>query len=164
MQDFVVKASAMQSEHVKTLEASLKETREREQKVLEAMQDLRAYNEQLIVHIRKLEARVYELENPKSRRHEDQSWVDKIAVIIGRTGRPMRSRELMRELEALDKDAEMALLADPGKSLSVALSRGVEGGRLKMFKTPGTRGAYYALSKWVDKNGNLSKAMRDEMW
>ena len=154
----------MQSEHVKSLEASLKATREREQKALETAQDLQAYNELLIARIRKLESRVHELENPKGTKHEDQSWVDKIAVIIGRSGRPMRSREIMRELEAMDKDAEMALLSDPNKSLSVALSRGVEGGRLKMFKTPGTRGAYYALSKWVDKNGNLSKAMRDEMW
>lgn len=154
----------MQSEHVKSLEAALKATREREEGALALAQKLQDYNEQLILRVRRLEARVHELENPKGRRHEDQSWVDKIAQIIGRTGRPMRSREIMRELEAMDKDAEMALLADQNKSLSVALSRGVEAGRLKMFKNPGTRGGYYALSKWVDKNGNLSKAMRDEMW
>ena len=154
----------MQSEYVKSLEASLKATREREEKALETAQDLQAYNELLIARVRKLEARVNELENPKARRHEDQSWVDKVAQIIGRTGRPMRSREIMRELQTMDRDAEMEVLADPNKSLSVALSRGVEAGRLKMFKMPGTRGGYYALSKWVDKNGNLSKAMRDEMW
>ena len=154
----------MQSAYVKSLEASLKATREREEKALEAVQDLQAYNELLVARVRKLEARVHELENPKARRHEDQSWVDKVAQIIGRTGRPMRSREIMRELQTMDRDADLEALADPNKSLSVALSRGVEAGRLKMFKLLGTRGGYYALSKWVDKNGNLSKAMRDEMW
>ena len=76
----------------------------------------------------------------------------------------MRSLEIMHELKAMDRDAAIEVLDNPEGSLSVALRRAVTAGRLKQFKVPGTRGAYYALPKWVDKNGNLSKAMRDEMW
>lgn len=148
---------------IQELQEDLKAAKLREAIALQELQDANEFNEMLAARNRWLEARVRELENPKGRRHEDRSWVDKISLIIGRVGRPMRSREIMHELKAMDRDAAIEVLDNPEGSLSVAL-RAVTAGRLKQFKVPGTRGAYYALPKWVDKNGNLSKAMRDEMW
>ena len=146
------------------LEAALETARKREEVALELARE--QYNE--CQRLRKLnsrlEERIRELELPKGRKEEDQSWVDRIAIIIGRATRPLRSREIMSELQAMDEDGLMDTLFSPAKSLSVALRRAVETGRLKQFKVPGTRGSYYALLKWVDKNGKLSKAMRDEMW
>lgn len=149
---------------IEDLKDDLKAAKLREAIALQELQDANEYNEILAERNRWLEARVRELENPKGRRHEDRSWVDKISLVIGRAGRPMRSREIMHELKAMDRDAAIEALDNPEGSLSVALRRAVQSGRLKQFKVPGTRGAYYALPKWVDKNGNLSKAMRDEMW
>ncbi len=149
---------------IQELQDDLKAAKLREAIALQELQDSNEYNEILAARNRWLEARVRELENPKGRRHEDRSWIDKISLIIGRAGRPMRSREIMHELKAMDRDAAIKVLDNPEGSLSVALRRAVTAGRLTQFKMPGTRGAYYALPKWVDKNGNLSKAMRDEMW
>ena len=154
----------MKSASILELETALKKAEQREEAALEVGRELQAHNIHLKQRIGWLEARIKDLENPKGRRSEDHSWVDKIALIIARMERPMRSREIMRELQDMDRDYAIEALANPEKSLSVALSRAVESGRLKQFKQPGTRGAYYALPKWVDKNGNLSKAMRDEIF
>ncbi len=154
----------MSTERIKELEKALEAAKEKEGAALDVARDLYNKNQSLIARNKWLEARIQELESPKGRRAEDRSWIDKIVLVIGRTERPMRSRELMHELKAMDKDYAIESLSNPEGSLSVALARAVETGRLKQFKVPGTRGAYYALPKWVDKNGNLSKAMRDEMW
>ncbi len=154
----------MSTDDTGALKAALLEANLREKAAMKVAQDLREYNQDLLERVRLLQARVRELENPKGRRSENQSWIDKIVLIITRVGRPMRARDIMSELKAMDRDYAIEALLDPEKSLSVALARAVKAGRLKQFKTPGTRGSYYAIPKWVDKNGNLSKAMRDEMY
>ena len=154
----------MKAEEIQSLEAALREATMREKATLMAAHELEEYAQELVRRIQRLEARIRELENPKGRRSENQSWVDKIVLIITRIGRPMRSRDIMSELKAMDNDYAIGVLSNPERSLSVALARAANAGRLKQFKTPGTRGSYYAIPKWVDKNGNLSKAMRDEMY
>ncbi len=122
---------------IQELQEDLKAAKLREAIALQELQDANEFNEMLAARNRWLEARVRELENPKGRRHEDRSWVDKISLIIGRVGRPMRSREIMHELKAMDRDAAIEVLDNPEGSLSVALEKGGDGWQAKAVQSAG---------------------------
>lgn len=113
---------------------------------------------------KQLQARIHELEDPRSRHGNGLGWVGKIVQVITRSGRPLRSREIMHELSAMDNEGMLSGLANPNSYLSVVLAKGVKAGRLKIFKMPGTRGGYYALAEWLDKKGELPENMRSELF
>lgn len=107
--------------------------------------------------------RIKTLTDPHGRHNSGLSWLGKVVHIIRQKGRPLRSNEIMHELEAMDDEGMFDSVEDPDKYLSSVISKGKAAGRLKSFKVAGTRGSYYALEEWVDKEGKLIPEMKAQL-
>ena len=87
-------------------------------------------------------------------------WLSRVIQVIRRVGRPLRSADVLYELNLIEGKPLQHKLSIDKKTLSVILSKGVKEKRLKIFKVAGTRGGYYAVQEWVDKEGNLIDEMK----
>ena len=100
---------------------------------------------------------------PLTSRHiKHLSWQGKVIFVLQTHERPMTASELYDEVDALD--GELGFKQNPKVLLSVVLHKAVKEQRLTLHKVKGTRGAYYALKEWSDKEGNLNKAMREHLF
>ncbi len=109
---------------------------------------------------KEVKQRIKELTDPQGRHTSGLGWIGKAVQIIRQRGRPMRAQEIIHELKAMDNNKMLQFVDDPDKHLSIVLAKGKKAGRLKLFKVAGTRGGYYAVEEWVDKDGNLSSEMK----
>jgi hypothetical protein len=101
-------------------------------------------------------------ELPTARQVKHLSWQGKVIFVLQTHERPMTASELFDEVDALD--GELGFKQNPKVLLSVVLHKAVKEQRLTLHKVKGTRGAYYALKEWTDKEGNLNKAMREQLF
>ncbi len=110
-----------------------------------------------------LENRNKQLENPKAPRYHSLSWQGKIVFCIKKLKRPLRSQEIIQELQIMEASTE-GLKYQRDNFISVVLSNAVKAGRLHIEKMRGTRGGFYALSEWLNEEGKLPEKMLKNMW
>lgn len=112
-----------------------------------------------------LELKIQQLENPQGVNISGLSWLGKIVLLLRRSARPMQRKEIVQELIELDTESKLPKNKnDAGNSISVVLSKALKSGRLQLVKKDGTRGGYYILKEWTDKNGNLSDEMENNVF
>lgn len=149
---------------IKELEEALRYSKLKEDEAMKLVVEVHRRNQHYMEENAKLKARNKELEDPEDRHHNGGlGWLGKVVQVIRRIGRPLRSSEILHELMAMDKNEELSSRANPNTYVSVVLSKGVQAGRLKIYKVPGTRGGYYALEEWIDEDGKLSDEMRRQL-
>jgi len=152
-------SDSTETTRIAALKTALESSQKREDEFAAIARELLKRNQALLSKVQSLEQRIQELEKPIGNGNED--WISRIMITINRCGRPMRLRELKEQLQVAGNAQGLKSL---DKSLSVTLTRAVDRGRLKPFKVPGCRGDFYALAKWVDKNGDLPQEMWDQMY
>lgn len=121
-----------------------------------------------IKHILELREQVSELEaqlssgeknsaqkDPLSENMYDLDWSfpTKIHFLLALHQRPLTSEDLDSFLSKLD--SQYRDYQHPRNNLTTSISRAVKSGRIKKIKEPGFKLKYYALPKWVDKEGQL---------
>ncbi len=149
---------------IKELEEALRYSKVKEDEAMKLVVEVHRRNHVYIEENAKLKARNKELEDPDDRHHTSGlGWLGKVVHVIRRIERPLRSNEILHELLAMDKDRDLSSRANPNTYVSVVLTKGVQSGRLKIYKVPGTRGGYYALEEWVDKDGKLNDEMKRQL-
>lgn len=150
---------------IKELETALELSGLRTKAAIEMTEKINGHYRTLCQQNQNLLLRIKKLEDPEERYDTaGLGWLSKIALILKRSGRPMRSREIFQELSEMDKaSGAMSWLANPEGQISVVLRNGVSSGRLRRFSIRGTRGGYYALEEWMDKDGKLTDEMKRQM-
>ena len=148
----------------RSLEDDLLRSRAKDEVGYEIAQKVQAQAQDLFKRNQWLENRNKELENPEGDYHS-LGWMGKIVFTLRKMGRPLRKKEIMKELTIMDtRKQQFSKLADASGQLSVTLKKGIDAKRLFLFDIAGTRGGYYALPEWVDEMGKLEEEFMDELY
>ena len=149
---------------IKELEEQLLLAKAKESSAMEVAYDINRQFHALRQSYNEVVARNKELEDPQGQLDSNGlGWLSKVVQVIRRVGRPLRSQEIMHELRATDKEKLLQWISNPENYVSVVLAKGVKSKRLKKYKVAGTRGSYYALEEWIDKDGNLNDEMKNKL-
>jgi len=124
---------------------------------------LRELLKEAIIEIEKLKNRLQNYENPKDEYDKRWTMVTKIAFLIAKAEKPLRSSEILqlltnREPTIVTKQASME------KYLSAFLNTAMKHGRLIPYKLKGVRGNYYCLPEWMDEEGELYKELKSKIY
>jgi sugar-specific transcriptional regulator TrmB len=119
---------------------------------------LRELLKEAIIEIENLKNRLEKHENPKDEYNKRWTMVTKIAFLISKAQKPLRSSEILQLLTSkeptiIKKQASME------KYLSAFLNTAMKHGRLIPHKLKGVRGNYYCLPEWINEEGELLPEM-----
>jgi hypothetical protein len=124
---------------------------------------LRELLKEALIEIENLKNRLQKHENPKDEYNKRWTMVTKIAFLISKAQKPLRSSEILqlltnREPTIIKKQASME------KYLSAFLNTAMKHGRLIPHKLKGVRGNYYCLPEWITEEGELISEMRANIY
>ena len=124
---------------------------------------LRELLKEALIEIEKLKNRLENHEKPKDEYNKRWTMVTKIAFLIAKSEKPLRSSEILqllanREPTIVTKQASME------KYLSAFLNTAMKHGRLIPYKLKGVRGNYYCLPEWFDSSGELDKELKSKIY
>lgn len=124
---------------------------------------LRELLKDALIEIENLKNRLEKHENPKDEYSKRWTMVTKIAFLITKAQKPLRSSEILqlltnREPTIIKKQASME------KYLSAFLNTAMKHGRLIPYKLKGVRGNYYCLPEWINEEGELLLEMRKKVY
>ena len=120
---------------------------------------LRDLLKEALIEIENLKNRLEKHENPKDEYNKRWTMVTKIAFLITKAQKPLRSAEILqlltsREPTIVKKQASME------KYLSAFLNTAMKHGRLIPYKLKGVRGNYYCLPEWINEDGELQQELK----
>ena len=120
---------------------------------------LRELLKEALIEIENLKNRLEKHENPKDEYNKRWTMVTKIAFLINKAQKPLRSSEILqlltsREPTIIKKQASME------KYLSAFLNTAMKHGRLIPYKLKGVRGNYYCLPEWINEDGELQTELK----
>ena len=120
---------------------------------------LRELLKEALIKIENLKNRLEKHENPKDEYNKRWTMVTKIAFLINKAQKPLRSSEILqlltsREPTIIKKQASME------KYLSAFLNTAMKHGRLIPYKLKGVRGNYYCLPEWINEDGELQTELK----
>ena len=127
---------------------------------MELLKEIYAEREMLLHRVEELE----KLENKRLKADgyaEMSSMVSKIAFVLQRENRPLRSPELICLLER--HEPVLAQHHNKVQYFSAFLSNAVSLKRILCRKVKGVRGYYYLLPSWVDDEGKVLPPYSDNM-
>jgi hypothetical protein len=109
--------------------------------------------------IQKLKERLNKYENPGDGYSKRWTMVTKIAFLVAKAGKPLRSAEIIplltnREPEIIKKQDSLE------KYISAFLNTAMKHKRLIPYKLNGVRGNFYCLPEWISGDGELLPEMR----
>ena len=124
---------------------------------------LRELLKEALIKIENLKNRLEKHENPKDEYNKRWTMVTKIAFLITKAQKPLRSSEILqlltnREPPIIKKQASME------KYLSAFLNTAMKHRRLIPYKLKGVRGNYYCLPEWINEEGELLQEMRKKIY
>ncbi len=142
----------------KTEENSLSNAAKSKDLLQKENDSLRELLKEALIEIENLKNRLEKHENPKDEYNKRWTMVTKIAFLISKAQKPLRSSEILqlltnREPTIIKKQASME------KYLSAFLNTAMKHGRLVPYKLKGVRGNYYCLPEWINKEGELLPEM-----
>ena len=151
---------------IKELESAVQHAKADERVSLNLAVETLRINSALKEQIKDLEESIKQPTIPAGKQEIGISWMSKIVILIRQVGRPMRAKEIIRDLLEMDKaegEERLKWICDRESYMSVVICKGAKSGRIKPFKVGGTRGSYYAVEELVDKDGNLNEEMRRQL-
>jgi hypothetical protein len=124
---------------------------------------LRELLKEALIEIENLKNRLEKHENPKDEYNKRWTMVTKIAFLITKAQKPLRSSEILqlltsREPTIIKKQVSME------KYLSAFLNTAMKHGRLIPYKLKGVRGNYYCLPEWINEDGDLMKELKTAIY
>ena len=113
--------------------------------------------------IQKLKERLDKYENPGDGYNKRWTMVTKIAFLVTKAGKPLRSAEIIPLLT--DRQPEIIKKQDSlEKYISAFLNTAMKHRRLIPYKLKGVRGNFYCLPEWMDDDGELLPEMREQIY
>ncbi|MCF8449821.1 MAG: hypothetical protein K9G49_08135 [Taibaiella sp.] len=100
--------------------------------------------------------------NPKDEYNKSRTWVSKIAFIVAKANKPLRSAEIIALL--LRREPVLHEKESKEKFISPSLNSAIKSKRLVPYKLPGVRGNFYCLPEWVSEEGELLPEMRKKIY
>jgi hypothetical protein len=89
------------------------------------------------------------------------TWINKIIVVMIHFNRPLKTKELVEILLALDRRLHYS--AAPDKCISGHILKAVVYGRIIKIKITGIQTAYYLLPIWLDNNNGLLPEYKEKL-
>lgn len=147
----------------KTEENSLSNTAKSTDLLQKENDSLRELLKEALIEIENLKNRLEKHENPKDEYNKRWTMVTKIAFLITKAQKPLRSSEILqlltnREPTIMKKQASME------KYLSAFLNTAMKHRRLIPYKLKGVRGNYYCLPEWINEEDELLQEMRKKIY